>query len=1102
METNYFVCTLGQAALLEKEQNYNNVTAFINHQAERVPELNAVGFFHPSTTEEWTSSVLTYNDVLSASKLIAELLSDWLPASIAPGWTVALLCPSSAEFLFTWLALMRLGYPVLLIAPQCTSSAIASLCETCEVSLLLYDDSYEDLATQTKQILGHDGARAFEIHTVPYAERSNLLATIHRGEGAGLPTMPSAGTAAHSQDIGYLHHTSGTSTGTPKHIPQSHRAAVGVLPHLKGSGHATFTTTPLYHGGIADLFRAWTSDAMIWLFPDKKLPITAGNVVHCLGMAEICSRHRTIPPIKYFSSVPYVLQMMASDRRGLQHLQSMDIVGVGGAALPSEVGDDLVCKGVNLVSRFGSAECGFLMSSHRYYDKDKDWQYLRSDYGAENLKFETQTNWLSELVILPGWPHMAKRNREDGSYATADLFQPHPEIPNAWRHHSRADSQLTLITGKKFDPAPLESAIATSPLLDDALIFGIGKPHPGALLFRSQETKNISDAELVASLASNIEKLNANSESHARLPRNMLIPMAFVESPLEKSSKGTIIRREAEKRYSKEIEAAYLQSTLPHGQEVPNEEISNTILHIVESVVGQQGGLTPDTELFSYGVDSIACVQIRYSLMQLLPSDKQKMPLTIVEDCGTVKRVAQYIIARRQGQNLDASNPEHQHQLMWDLVEEYSKFKDAGDGGVRGPNSTESSRSPAEALPKRPHHTDGEVIVLTGATGALGAHILNLYRNSERVSKIYCLVRGADDNVAQERISKALEQRKLLPLKVTLNDNEPSPTEVIVVRAKLAEPALGLSQILYRQIAREATIIMHVAWAVNFRLNLHSFVKDHIAGLTNLINLALISPYASTPKFAFCSSVASVANFDLSAVVPERISGDPASASALGYSRSKWVAELICRRAHENTRLNGNIAVFRVGQLSGDSSTGIWNEKEAYPLMLSSMKITRCLPALKGEPLSWLPVDVAARSFMEGAEHIRDERGDMAVYHIVNDERIVDWMDLLGWLRKREEFEVVEPNVWVERLEDSNEQENPAMKLLDHWKKAYGGNTASASVSGQGDHEEPDKQGKKSPHSRRYAMEKTIEAAPVMRDVQAIDEEYVAKVWRWIKDSM
>lgn len=98
--------------------------------------------------------------------------------------------------------------------------------------------------------------------------------------------------------------------------------------------------------------------------------------------------------------------MLAADKEGVEWLQSMDIVGIGGAALSPNVGGELVRKGTNLVSRFGSAECGFLMSSRRRYEQDGDWQYLRSENGADHLRFEPRADGLSELVVLPGWPHM------------------------------------------------------------------------------------------------------------------------------------------------------------------------------------------------------------------------------------------------------------------------------------------------------------------------------------------------------------------------------------------------------------------------------------------------------------------------------------------------------------------------------------------------------------------------------------------------------------------------------------------------------------------------------------------------------------------------
>lgn len=50
--------------------------------------------------------------------------------------------------------------------------------------------------------------------------------------------------------------------------------------------------------------------------------------------------------------------MCLENKECLRALRDMDIVGYGGAQLPEAVGNALVANGVNLVSRFGSTECG------------------------------------------------------------------------------------------------------------------------------------------------------------------------------------------------------------------------------------------------------------------------------------------------------------------------------------------------------------------------------------------------------------------------------------------------------------------------------------------------------------------------------------------------------------------------------------------------------------------------------------------------------------------------------------------------------------------------------------------------------------------------
>lgn len=1061
MQNNYFVCTLGQAAgLATVPKNYRTISDFIVQQSQKHPLLPAVGFPIPQPDQKlWDHKVLTFADIDRGSNAFASRLSTALEAS-RKSETIALLCHSSPEFLFTWLGLMRLGHSVLLIAPQCQPSAIVHLCTSCEVSVLFYDTAHTDKAQETVKH-AQEQETNLSAQLLPLGDAEDVFEVIQEpGERTIRPPPIDEKTAA------YLHHTSGTSSGLPKPISQSHSGAIGVLPHLpKIPVVASFTTTPLYHGGIADLFRCWTSNALIWLFPSKDVPITARNICNCLGVAKSYSATEGFPKVKYFSSVPYILQMMEADETGLGLLQHMDIVGVGGAALPAEVGDRLVQKGVNLISRFGSAECGFLLSSYRDFAKDKDWQYLRNYNPPQLLEFEQRDNGLAELVIKPGWPHMAKQSRPDGSFATADLFAPHASTKDAWLYHSRADSQLTLITGKKFDPAPLEDAISTSPLLDDVLIFGNNRPFPGALLLRSEQSSGISDQELLEAVKPIVEKLNKDTQDHARIPHNMLVPLPHQAQPLEKSSKGTIIRRAAEARFETVIDIAYESQDGEDNPDVTDEDLPQYLTGLIQQMTGQSKELNGDVDLFSYGVDSIACMQLRTRLRRLVPEFEGDLPMSVVEDCGTIRRLTDYVLRKRHGES--DRGEENEEQLMLDLVQQYGSFETPNTKGSTDDIPAEDSAS--------------EVVVVTGATGALGAHILDLLRKTPNVKTIYCLVRGADERVARERVNSALEERGLSSLSSL--DTFSKKVKVEVLPAQLSEERLGLSDEVYDYLAREATSIIHVAWTVNFRLKLRSFVKDNIAGVRNLLDLALTAPRSIPPRFTYCSSTAAIMNGDLDqhSELPEKLLPSPSAASPLGYSRSKWVAEHICLEAHKRTSLHGRIAVVRVGQLAGDSTSGVWNTKEAWPMMLSTTRLIACLPDLGNEPLDWLPVDIAAQAFLQTARADVRTVEDLPVFHVLNPHRQPTWHQMLLWLQKKEAFDIVAPREWVARLEQANSTDHSALKLLGLWKEAYGHDGSETSAQ--------------RPH---FSLLETRKHVPALRDVRPLDEAYVGRVWDWV----
>lgn len=193
--------------------------------------------------------------------------------------------------------------------------------------------------------------------------------------------------------VSHVFHSSGTS-GLPKPIPNTHARSVEVLPRRgipaylapspdEGSSSslpppsesAAFTTTPLFHGGVSDLLRAWMARSMIYFYPTSDVPITMKNVVSAVEACQapppdlaslvgvsgtaLIEREKRYRPTA-FLSVPYILSTLVEDLdgEGMQMLKGMDFVSTGGAPLDTAVGDAMVERGVRLVSRLGSSECG------------------------------------------------------------------------------------------------------------------------------------------------------------------------------------------------------------------------------------------------------------------------------------------------------------------------------------------------------------------------------------------------------------------------------------------------------------------------------------------------------------------------------------------------------------------------------------------------------------------------------------------------------------------------------------------------------------------------------------------------------------------------
>jgi acyl-coenzyme A synthetase/AMP-(fatty) acid ligase len=235
--------------------------------------------------------------------------------------------------------------------PQCSASAVSHLVGTTHSSHLLYHPKYRDLAESSRN----------ESSPCSILELPSIVSLDSTTFDPSWPPEPS-----HPDDTSHVFHTSGTS-GTPKPIPHFHRAEVLALPRRPIGHHDTltssFTTTPLFHGGVSDLLRAWMAKSTLYLYPSSTSAITSQSIVSSVRACQPTPDSQE-HPITSFLSVPYILTLLSpasdpSDKTGATKLlASMEIVSTGGAPLDKNVGDGLVERGVNLVSRLGSSECG------------------------------------------------------------------------------------------------------------------------------------------------------------------------------------------------------------------------------------------------------------------------------------------------------------------------------------------------------------------------------------------------------------------------------------------------------------------------------------------------------------------------------------------------------------------------------------------------------------------------------------------------------------------------------------------------------------------------------------------------------------------------
>lgn len=278
-------------------------------------------------------------------------------------------------------------------------------------------------------------------------------------------------------------------------------------------------------------------------------------------------------------------------------------------------------------------------------------------------------------------------------------------------------------------------------------------------------------------------------------------------------------------------------------------------------------------------------------------------------------------------------------------------------------------------------------VLLTGATGSLGAHLVEHLARLPTVQTVYCMNRrGRTDPVARQM--QALESKGI-------KLDASSLSKLKVFETDTSKPLLGLAQDQYDSLVKSVTHIIHNAWPMNGKKPTKSF-EPQFRVMRNLIDLAAGASArrsaGSKISFQVVSSVGVVGHYPLHMNTPdipeERM--DIESVLPNGYNAAKYICERMLDETLHTMPDRFRPMVVRPAQIAGSTTTGYWNHMEHFSFLIKSAQTLRALPALEG-PASLTPVDQVAATM---ADLLLGDAQPHPIYHIDNPVRQL-WRDTL-----------------------------------------------------------------------------------------------------------
>jgi len=284
-------------------------------------------------------------------------------------------------------------------------------------------------------------------------------------------------------------------------------------------------------------------------------------------------------------------------------------------------------------------------------------------------------------------------------------------------------------------------------------------------------------------------------------------------------------------------------------------------------------------------------------------------------------------------------------------------------------------------------------IFLTGATGFLGAFILQNLLTRSSITKVYTLVRGPQPSLSN-RLQRTLTAYGLWSPEFT--------SRLVPLSGDLEKPHFGLDKPTWTTLTTTVDLIIHNGARVDWLLTYRHLKPSNVLSTLSACHLAAEGNHAKQLAFVSSTAVLDTPHYiQLSASTGGIPESDDLAGSAKGlssgYGQTKWASEHLLRLAGQRG-LRG--AIVRAGYVLGDAERGVSVTDDFLIRMLKGCVQVGAFPLIDNT-INMVPVDhvarivVAAGLFAGGGSE--QGRSSMQAVQVTPHPRI-SWSAFLGAL--------------------------------------------------------------------------------------------------------